>query len=255
MNNCPICDHHLWNEKYKINEWSIYECTECLFSRIEPFPTLNNRKEYYSEEKVVGRNISKQQLIKRLLGYPKYLIKKISPRDKNIIFSKKILKNVSRGSSVLDIGCGDGSFLELIKNDFGCSGMEISEYLSSLAQKRKNIKVATGNFLDEVPHPFTYDAVTLISLIEHLSDPALALRKCFDFLNPNGILLLKTVNYRCWNRRIMGKKWNGFRPPDHMIYFSPENLKKLLQKIGFKNICISSFPFNDNMYAEARKII
>jgi 2-polyprenyl-3-methyl-5-hydroxy-6-metoxy-1,4-benzoquinol methylase len=98
-----------------------------------------------------------------------------------------------------------------------------------------------------------HDAVTLISLLEHLDDPKRALERCYELLNNNRVLLLKTVNYACLNRKIRGGKWAGFRPPDHVGYFSPSNLKKLLQKTGFTRIKIFAPPFADNMYCDAWK--
>jgi predicted SAM-dependent methyltransferase len=99
-----------------------------------------------------------------------------------------------------------------------------------------------------------YDGVTLISLLEHLDDPLQAVKKCFEFLRPGGVLLLKTVNYNCLNRRAKKAGWTGFRPPDHVVYFNPYNLRLLLKKAGFKKINISAMPFNDNMYCEAWRL-
>ena len=51
----------------------------------------------------------------------------------------------------------------------------------------------------------------------------------------------------------MGKEWTGFRPPDHIVYFTPKNLSCMLKKIGFSKIKFSSWIFNDNMYCDAIK--
>jgi len=160
-------------------------------------------------------------------------------------------KHLPRGAKVLDIGCGDGSFISGAKDSFLCTGIEISDYLASLARGRSGIKVITGNFLNMEFKNEEYDGVTLISLLEHLDDPLHAMKKCFGFLRQGGLLLIKTVNYDCFNRKIIGSLWTGFRPPDHVVYFSPSNLKLLLEKVGFKKIKISSMPFSDNMYCEA----
>lgn len=249
---CPVCANFIWKTIYKIKSWDVLECKQCDFARIYPFPEMTNRKEYYSKAKVIERNIQKS-FGKRFLGYPKFFLKKLNHRDKHKIFSNKFFRYLSPGAKVLDIGCGDGSFLETLKHTFHCTGIEISEYLGNLAKNRGNIDVFIGNLLTSSFPLKQVDGITLISLIEHVADPARIFQKCYELLNPNGVFLLKTVNYNCLNRKIMREKWNGFRPPDHMIYFSPGNLKQTLQKVGFQKIKISAFPFNDNMYCDARK--
>jgi 2-polyprenyl-3-methyl-5-hydroxy-6-metoxy-1,4-benzoquinol methylase len=154
---------------------------------------------------------------------------------------------------VLDIGCGDGSFICRASGDFVCSGIEISKYLASMAEKKPGIKVITGNFLSTDFSNEKYDGITLISILEHLDDPAQAVKRCFGLLSDRGVLLLKTVNYGCLNRSIKRGGWTGFRPPDHVVYFNPVNLRSLLKETGFKKIKISWAPFNDNMYCEAIK--
>jgi len=141
----------------------------------------------------------------------------------------------------------------LASKKFICSGIEISEYLANLAKTREGLTIKTGNFLEADFAGEKYNGITLISLLEHLSDPLRTLQKCFDLLRDGGILLIKTVNYECANRKIKKENWTGFRPPDHVVYFGPSNLKRILTKIGFKKIKASSWTFNDNMYCAAWK--
>lgn len=174
-------------------------------------------------------------------------------RNKSEIFYNKLSCYLSSGAKVLDVGCGDGSFLKLAKKQFICTGIEISEYLAAAAKKHGDIKVKVGDLLTADFANEKYDGITLISLLEHLDDPMQAIKKCFDLMNDNGVLLIKTVNYGCLNRRIIKEGWTGFRPPDHIIYFAPSNLKRFLKKIGFTKIKISAWAFNDNMYCDAWK--
>lgn len=182
----------------------------------------------------------------------KRFFNKLMSRDKSGIFLRKFFLYLSPGAKILDIGCGDGSFIKQAKEKFDCMGLEISEYLASLARKN-GLNIIVGNFLLTDFANEKYDGITLISLLEHLGDPEVAMKKCFSLLNKGGVLLIKTVNYGCLNRRIKRGNWTGFRPPDHIIYFTPPSLKRLLRKIGFTKIKISSWAFNDNMYCDAWK--
>jgi 2-polyprenyl-3-methyl-5-hydroxy-6-metoxy-1,4-benzoquinol methylase len=249
---CPVCSNQKWAEVYKIKEWNIAKCTVCGFARIVPFPAQESRPEFYSFKNVTSRNIKSFSPAQKFSRAMKHLSQKITNRDKAGIFLHKLSSYLSAGAKVLDIGCGDGSFIKQAKEKFDCYGIEISEYLAALARKEK-LNVMVGNFLFTDFANEKYDGITLISLLEHLDDPEKAMKKCFDLLNNGGYLLIKTVNYGCLNRIIKRENWSGFRPPDHVIYFTPLNLKLLLLKIGFTKIRISSWPFNDNMYCDARK--
>lgn len=250
---CPVCGSRIWIDRYKIGSWTIKECNTCGFAHIDPMPVREERAECYSEEKVVGRNVKQRSYLQKLFRSLKRFWNGAAKRDKSAIFYNSLRRYLRPGSKVLDIGCGDGSFISKAKDNFICTGIEISEYLVSLAGKRPGIKVISGNFLNMDFNDEEFDGVTLISLLEHLDDPLQAMKKCFLFLKPGGILLLKTVNYDCLNRKIRGSLWTGFRPPDHVVYFDPSNLELLLEKVGFKKIKVSSKPFSDNMYCEAIK--
>ena len=64
-------------------------------------------------------------------------------------------------------------------------------------------------------------------------------------------LLLKTVNHQGFSRRILKEQWSGYRPPDHLVYFGPENLRALLLRIGFRSVKMTAMPFNDSFYCDA----
>ena len=250
---CPVCGSGEWIKRYDIGRWNIGECETCGFAQVDPLPLQESRAECYSEEKVVERNIKQKSGLQKFSRTMKRLFRQAAGWDKSWIFYDKLRRCLSPGSKILDVGCGDGSFLRKAKEDFNCTGIEISDYLASLARKQEGIKAITGNFLSTDFRDEKYDAITLISLLEHLEDPERAARKCFGLLNKGGALLLKTVNYGCLNRKVVGKGWTGFRPPDHVVYFSPSNLRMFLKKIGFSKIDIHAWPFNDSMYCEASK--
>ncbi len=251
MKNCPVCNNEKWSKAFKIGIWTIEECAVCKFAKINPMSTQESRTEFFSNESTIKRKLKKFSTIQKFSRAMKRASNKVMRRGKSEIFYKKLLDHLPSGSKVLDVGCGDGSFLALASERYSCSGIEISEYLADLARKREGLTIKTGNFLEADFGQEKFDGITLISLLEHLSDPLRTLQKCFDLLRNGGILLLKTVNYECANRKIKREKWTGFRPPDHVVYFGPANLKRILMKIGFNNIRTSSWAFNDNMYCAA----
>lgn len=250
---CPVCGNTQWRGAYKINQWEIGECAVCCFARIDPLPKIKDRPEYYSQEEIIKRNVKQRTPWRRFCRDMKQVFSKITQRKKNEIFYKKLSRYLSPGLKVLDVGCGDGSCLKSAKDKFICTGIDISEYQTNLAEKQGYAQTIVGNLVTVDFNNKKYSGITLISLLEHLDDPLGAIKKCFDLLNNKGVLLIKTVNYGCLNRRITKEGWTGFRPPDHVVYFTPSNLKRLLRKVGFAKIKISAWAFNDNMYCDVWK--
>lgn len=249
---CPVCGSTEWAIRYKISKWDIGECFYCGFARIDPLPPKEARAGYYSEDIVRERNIKKRSFLRNFAKNTKHFFKDLTSRGKDVIFYAKLCKNLSSGAKILDVGCGDATFLDLAKKRFVCAGIEISDYLVSHARKKEDIEIIEGDFQSKnFNNDNRYDGITMLALLEHLDDPFAAIKKCFSLLNNGGALFMKTVNYGCLNRVIKNGGWTGFRPPDHIVYFSPSNLKMLLGKIGFKKIKIQAWPFNDNMYCEA----
>lgn len=55
---------------------------------------------------------------------------------------------------------------------------------------------------------------------------------------------------------VMGKKWCGFHYPDHVNYWTPHSLRKILSDTGFEIVRFNlwdRFPISDNMWIIVRK--
>lgn len=80
------------------------------------------------------------------------------------------------GETLLDIGCGTGRLLQEVKNH-KAMGIDQSLEMLSYAQK-KEIKYLVHGIAEALPFPDRYfDAVTLITVLEFVSDPDKVLRE------------------------------------------------------------------------------
>ena len=69
-------------------------------------------------------------------------------------------------------------------------------------------------------------------------------------------MIVKAPNFASWNWVVRGKKWCGFRYPDHVNYFTPQTLTLLASEGGFavaRQNVLDKFPLSDNMYAVLQK--
>ena len=88
---------------------------------------------------------------------------------------------------------------------------------------------AVENFQSEQP----YDVVVLSNVLEHSLDPKNMLFHVHRILKPGGKVWISLPNANSWLRYVFGKYWINWHVPFHIVHFSPEPLKRLLQGEGF----------------------
>jgi hypothetical protein len=74
-------------------------------------------------------------------------------------------------------------------------------------------------------------------------------------LAPGGVALIKVPNHASLNRRVTGRKWCGYRYPDHLNYFTPASLRRMAEACGYEARFgpTDRLPTSDNMYARLHK--
>jgi SAM-dependent methyltransferase len=139
----------------------------------------------------------------------------------------------------MDIGAGDGAFLEfLIEHGFeGIVGIEPS--LAPIAAARNDIAplIRTGIFRTEDFAPETFSLITCFQTLEHLYNPLEMIRGVWRLLKPGGAAF-----FICHNRRSLSARLLGTKSPifdiEHLQLFSPESARYLLEQNGFSSVTV-----------------
>ena len=102
-----------------------------------------------------------------------------------------------QGASLLDIGCDTGSLLCVARDEFGMqvAGLEINERAAEVARSRHGLNVAVGTMEAAGLAPGSFDYITMIDLIEHVSDPVGLLKSAKRLLRPGGRIYIMTPNH------------------------------------------------------------
>lgn len=109
-----------------------------------------------------------------------------------------IKRRINKNNSHLDIGCGSGTFISLLKNRFA-AGIDISFKQITYAKKIYGSK--TKKFIPykkEIPFkPNTFNSVSLLELIEHLNDKQIndLMKQIHIVLKKKGKVYITTPNY------------------------------------------------------------
>lgn len=151
---------------------------------------------------------------------------------------KKIKKLTGADPSpILDVGCGWGDFLQVVKdNRFPYLGIDVSEEAIKICLSKKLNCRAIDIASLESKQQGKYSAITLFQVIEHLKNPLPVLKSAFKLLKKGGLILLTTPNNNAWSRKIFGARWSVHHTPAHFVFYNQTNLKKLLGQAGFSNI-------------------
>lgn len=190
--------------------------------------------------------------------------------DRMTLWRTKILYDATPANSihaaakegpVLDVGCGGGKKFAQLPDRFVPYGIEIEAKTAARADdlfsKRGGRAVHADGVsgMDTLPQDY-FSAVVFWSYLEHEARPLQALKGARRVLRTDGAVLIKVPNYASLNRRILGRRWPGFRHPDHVQYFTPKTLRRMAERAGFSTRfrLYGRLPFNDNMYAVLRPL-
>lgn len=158
---------------------------------------------------------------------------------------------------VLDIGSGWGQRITAPMTPYG---IELSNALFKISDER--MRAAGGYCLHgagaEAIWDFDeaqFDGVVMFSYLEHETDVLGVLRGAHRALKETGGVFIRVPNFGSLNRRVIGKKWCGFRYPDHVNYFTLETLTDVARRAGFETTLINTFtlPIDDNISVLLRK--
>ncbi len=108
------------------------------------------------------------------------------------------LRDIPPGSVVLDLGCGNGSFLSLFRDrgwrlygvDFSPTGIELAKQsFPEIDFTLADAELPAGDLLKRVG---PMDLIISTEVIEHLYNPKAFLHNAYSLLKPGGILVLTT---------------------------------------------------------------
>ncbi|MFC2160711.1 class I SAM-dependent methyltransferase, partial [Acidobacteriota bacterium] len=189
---CPVCSssalrpykkstfdtRNITAEQIKITDseygktWELSQCLNCSFVFANPAPTPHFIQTLYSqvedplyEDEVEGRSKNFKKILSRL--------EKICPR-KGFLF---------------DVGAATGILIHLARDrGWDATGIEPSAWAVKYAKKKYSLNINLGSFEEASLLPNHYTAVTMIDIVEHISNPLDAVQRAAEILKPGGIL-------------------------------------------------------------------
>jgi SAM-dependent methyltransferase len=218
-------------------------CKICGLVQVEPCLTPEGLNFYYST-------------------YLKHRIedkKKFQQRSVQYKIDADFLKTYLSSGKILDVGCSGGFFLNEIGNQFTKVGLEIDGEAASYGVKNFNLDIKPGVLGSDNLENNSFDIIVFRGVIEHIYDPAAAVKRAKELLKPNGrIYICATPNLDSFCAEVYREMWNLWHPIQHINIFSAKTLHALLGKSEF-DIEAINYPYlgtpYENFIADAKKLL
>ncbi|TDE08861.1 class I SAM-dependent methyltransferase [Dyadobacter psychrotolerans] len=246
LKNCPVChassfSNYLNVEDYTVShkEFTIQQCNSCYFLFTNPRPSADEIGAYYqSEEYISHHDESKSLMSKVYKAVRKYTI------DSKV---KMINELKQRKGSLLDIGCGTGTFIHACKlNGWKISATEPDPGARSVASERVESVIYDSINSPELTGK-TFDIITMWHVLEHvhlLNETVEWLRK---HLNENGTIIIAVPNPQSFDAAKYSHFWAAYDVPRHLYHFTRNTMKKLMDKHNLQVIKVLPMWF-DSFY-------
>jgi SAM-dependent methyltransferase len=132
------------------------------------------------------------------------------------------------GRRILDIGCGDGSFLLAMK---ACGWHVMGTELNPEPARSKGLDVKER--IEEIVSKNQFDCITMWHTLEHMCDIPFILGCANSLLKQKGKLLISVPDWGGLQSRIFGSKWLHCDVPRHLYHFDTGSLQYALSSAGF----------------------
>jgi len=151
----------------------------------------------------------------------------------------KYIKKVKAGTKdapVIDVGCGRGEWLELLKeNEYSAKGVDLNREMIKVCRSRM-LEVTESDavaYLKELK-PESAGAITAFHVAEHLPLEVLIgfLDESLRVIKRDGILILEAPN----PENLIVGACNFYKDPTHINPIPPETLQFMVNNRGFKDI-------------------
>jgi SAM-dependent methyltransferase len=233
--NCPIC---------KKTESNYYSSTNALMhepnNEVYIFNICNNCEAVFLTNPVTSERLERYYTDNYLPyrgpaawgKYSSFVANSQKKTDSNRVnFVKKYLKkNNANNLNVLDVGCGNPSFLELLQQSskVNCTGIDFSDS----GWKGKNYpnielkKVSIEDYMTDKQ----FDVITLWHYLEHDYNPIQTIETLYNCLKHGGKLIIEVPDYKSISAKIQKSYWQGWHSPRHISLLTKKSFALLFKK-------------------------
>jgi len=244
---CPLCSAPEQKILFEYGGKSLRTCLRCAATYLFPQPSPETVAAHFENaDSGQAKGASKDEA--------KHLEYKFE-RNREKVLSRvaHYITQRRQPGTILDVGCATGLFLARF---FGNSrwqtwGLEPSPGAAA-ETARKGIRIYRGRIEQAKLSDSSFDVITVLDAFYYFPRPQAELAEFKRVLKSDGLLVLEfpLATSRIWrSSRTLGKLLSGSRRPllessDHLFYYTPKSISRLLELNGFRVQTILPLPGN-----------
>ena len=223
---CPVCNSSNELEIF-IKEGGRYvKCQDCQMIYLNPVFTDNAIQNYYADNHTQQGELVESDTDDFYVKLYNSGLEVIKQKSKNF-------------STLLDIGCSTGTFLDLAKKQkLSTYGVELNKSEYKFA-KDKGHEVY-NDLLQKIKIKNKFDIVTLWDVFEHLIDGEFYLKEIKKTLKSDGVIFLQIPSSDSLAAKIMREHCNMFDGLEHVNLYGVETIKKIAAKCDLEILSLKT---------------
>lgn len=216
---CMLCGAADIRTLFEKSGRQVVRCRNCGLEWAHPMPTAEELATYYEQSYADGTYafFAEAQEVRGLIARHRV----------------EAIRQFAREGRWLDVGASSGDFVAAVAEEREIEGLELSEQAVREARSR-GLQMHCGS-VEEFEPDSSYSMITAFDVIEHLREPRLFLRRLRSWLANDGRLVLTLPDVSSlYARWLMRRHWFFYMPNEHLFYYDPDTIKRLLGEEGFR---------------------
>ncbi|MGV8073611.1 MAG: class I SAM-dependent methyltransferase [Syntrophobacteraceae bacterium] len=218
-NECIFCGIESSHIVIEENGYKGKKCPQCGLIYISPRPSFDEIIHLYRHD---DAHISAESHISASISSRLYARHNL-----------KIIRSFIQTGALLEIGAGAGYFLdEARKAGFKPHGLEFNPIQADYIRNKLGIPCEESSLNTSIFGGKQFDVIYHCDVISHFFDPIADFKKINDIMKDDSFLIFETGNLGEVDQ-VYFKYFPLFQYPDHLFFFTADNLVDLLGKTGF----------------------
>lgn len=239
---CPLCGAKdamlLARHDRSGRPLTVVLCANCGLGRVDPMPSAGQLLKFYECH-------YRQEYKGRREPAAHHVLRGARTAAARLRWLRGVLRP---GARVLDVGCGSGEFLYLLRAaGYRVLGIEPDERYRQYLEGELGLTVLPGGLHHQTIPARTLDVITLFHVLEHLPQPVESLRQLASWLRPEGLLVVE-VSHLGSTAELPRRRFHRA----HVTYFSSAALKYSCERAGLTAEMLETSPDGGNLLARFR---
>lgn len=236
--SCPLCGSTESVKCFDENGYAVLRCNTCDLFYIDPYPSVADVRR--SIAPLEGSKAHASAALRDRYAAEKAFY------DEHF---QAIFKQCAGARSLLEVGCGTGRLLELMRDaGLDCEGVEPDPARAEAARVRSGCTIHAVP-VEELQTGRKFDVITLINVLSHI--PALpeffiAIRR---LLAERGKLIIVAGEMRHDVERRDAAHWSL---PIHLHFLGFSTIEYICEKFGFRILARDRTPYSSSLFSRAR---